>query len=417
MLIQCLDDEPRVELLLRRILKPLGHELRFDSSVQTFKEGVGASTPDLVMLDLGLGRESGIDVIHWLAQSDLRLPLVLLSGRGDSLLDTARRVAEGHGVWVPGIVNKGRLARELPAVLDEAFHSMPTAVAAPPPSVQDGPARPKQSANRRRLEPAALQSAISAGAVLPYLQPIVATDTGALRGAEVLARLRLPNGKILNAGHFIPLAESHDLILPLTEALFQRLLDQKQLLVGPALDFLAVNLSAASLNQQHTVDLVQALVTGLEDHCRVRTEITETAATQSAQQMQSLTARIKLTGASLAIDDFGTGYSSLRALAELPFETLKIDLSFVDEMFDSPKSLRLLRAIIGFGRSLDLQLVAEGVETEAQRQLLVTEGVDLAQGYLFGKPMSIEAFSEAFTNRSGTITPALNHPKRFSRAS
>jgi CheY-like chemotaxis protein len=112
-------------------------------------------------------------------------------------------------------------------------------------------------------------------------------------------------------------------------------------------------------------------------------------------------------GVSLAIDDFGIGYSSMRALAELPFDTLKIDLSFVSEMFDSPKALRLLRAMISFGQRLELQVVAEGVETEAQRRLLIAEGVDLAQGYLFGRPMPADALAQVVRVRSADADPEM----------
>lgn len=399
MLIYCLDDEPRVEILLRRLLDPQGHELQFESSVSAFKQRVAHTAPDLILLDLGLGQKSGIDVIHWLAEHGVNSPVVLLSGLGDSLLDTTRRVAEGHGIDVRSVINKVRLARDLPAVVDEI-----AAAAAPDhtePLTTHAEEEPARTPVERKsyLKPESLQLAIAESAILPYLQPIVSTATGALRGAEVLARLRLPNGRILDAGYFIPLAETHQLLCPITKSLFDRLLEQKQRLADTALDFIAVNLSAPCLEDERGIDLMRSLVTGLEGICAVRGEITESVATQSAQQSQVMAARIKLAGASLAIDDFGTGYSSLRALAELPFETLKIDTSFVHEMFDSPKSLHLLRAIISFGRNLGLKLVAEGVETEAQREFLSTEGVELAQGFLFGAPMPIDDFIKKFPKR------------------
>nr|WP_200348330.1 EAL domain-containing protein [Halochromatium glycolicum] len=399
MLIHCLDDEPRVELLLQRILDAQGHELRFDSSVKDFKAAVAGTTPDLILLDLGLGQESGIDVIHWLAEHDLVLPLVLLSGRGDSLLDTARRVAEGHGVAVRGVVNKGRLARDLPALLDELSAADPSNDIKPAPAHEDEAPPPLPNARRSYLKPESLQLAISQGAILPFLQPIVSIADGTLSGAEVLARLRLPNGRILDAGYFIPVAEAHNLLSPVTESLLDRLLEKRSQLAEVALDFLAVNLSAPCLEDGRGVELVRSLVTGLEGICTVRTEITESVATQATQRIQATAAHIKLAGASLAIDDFGTGYSSLRALAELPFETLKIDTSFVNEMFDSQKTLNLLRAIIKFGHGLGLQLVAEGIETEAQRELLIAEGVDFGQGFLFGAPMPIDEFIKRFPQR------------------
>jgi EAL domain-containing protein (putative c-di-GMP-specific phosphodiesterase class I) len=115
-------------------------------------------------------------------------------------------------------------------------------------------------------------------------------------------------------------------------------------------------------------------------------------------------------GARVAIDDFGTGYSSLHRLAVLPVDTLKIDLSFVAEMLDSGKALRVFHAIVAFGRSLGLQLIAEGVETEEQRQLIASH-VDLAQGHLFGEPMTADALLRKFP---GHAAPAPG-PSRVSR--
>jgi len=124
----------------------------------------------------------------------------------------------------------------------------------------------------------------------------------------------------------------------------------------------------------------------------VRVELTETARIADSQPVRELAAQVSLLGASLAVDDFGTGYSCIRALTELPFDTLKVDLSFVAEMFDSAKAMKMLIAIIALGHGLGLKVVAEGVETEAQWRVLVESGADLLQGYLFGRPMDILEF-------------------------
>ncbi|MBK5940071.1 EAL domain-containing response regulator [Halochromatium roseum] len=394
--ITCLDDDPRLEGLLRRLLRRLGHELRFDCSVNAFKNGLSEAVPDLMLIDLGLGQESGIDVIHWLADQGLRLPIVLLSGRGDCLLDTARRIALGRDLVVLGIINKARLSTELLTVLEHWHRCEATEQCAPSPAPVTAAAPLGAQTPKPSLDVETLRELIGQGAVVPYLQPIVDPRDGSLQGAETLARLRLPDGQILGAGSFIPLAEDHKLIYPITQCLVQALIEQRRQLTSLGLEFIAINLPPNGLEDQPALDLVRALVTEFGNTCAVHVEITETACSLSPQQTQSLAANIRLAGAKLAIDDFGTGYSSMRALAELPFETLKIDLSFVSEMFDSPKALSLLRSIIAFGQNLELKLVAEGVETEAQRQLLVTEEVNLAQGFLFGRPMSIEAFVERY---------------------
>ncbi|WP_296806069.1 EAL domain-containing protein [Thiocapsa sp.] len=379
----CLDDDPRLIAVLGRFLKRFGHAADFHVSVSSFKAALASNLPELVLLDLALGRENGIDVIHWLAETHPEIPVVLLSGHGDDLLDTARRVALSTGIQVLGTVSKSRMVTELPAILERGVAA---ASRRPHHDVQTRDALTRQE----------LESQIRGGAIVAYLQPIVSPVDGRLEGAEVLARLRLPSGQILGAAEFIPLAESSGLIYEITETLFERLIESRETLAATGVVFIAVNLSPLILQQERALVLLRRLVDGLAEICTVKIEMTESAASAYPDVVRSVAAQIRLMGVSLAIDDFGIGYSSMRALAELPFDSLKIDLSFVSEMFDSPKALRLLRAMISFGRTLELQVVAEGVETEAQRRLLIEAGVDFAQGYLFGKPMTAEVLASTF---------------------
>lgn len=394
----CLDDDPRIEAVLGRFLKRFGHTVDFQVSVASFKAALASDLPELILLDLGLGRDNGIDVIHWLAATYPDIPIVLLSGHGDDLLDTARRIARSTGIQVLGAVSKSRMVKELPAVLEKG--------------VSTASRRPHQDLRTRDvLTRQELEWQIRAGGIIAYLQPIVSPSDGRLKGAEVLARLRLPSGQILGAAEFIPLAESSGLIYEVTETLFEHLIASRETLASYGLTFIAVNLSPLILQQERALVLVRRLVDGLEGICAVKIEMTESAASAYPDILRSVAAQIHLMGASLAIDDFGIGYSSMRALAELPFETLKIDLSFVSEMFDSPKALRLLRAMISFAQTLELQVVAEGVETEAQRRLLIETGIDLAQGYLFGRPMTMETLTSTFSapqadSASGCVTEA-----------
>ncbi len=381
--LMCLDDDPRMEPALRRFAVRLGHAVRFHTAAASFKTDVQARPPDLIVLDLELGQENGIDIIHWLAQAQTRAPLILLSGHGDDLLDTARRIARASGIEVLGVVSKGRIVRDLPPLLEQGRRE------APPPV-------PAQAAETPVLTVGDLARFIREDRIEPYFQPIVEPGDGRLRGAEVLARLRLPSGRVLGPAAFIPLAESAGLLMALSESLFARILRLKPQLVPLQLGFLSVNLSAAALDHDRAVALVRGLLVGLQDCCRLAVEMTETAAMADSPPARDLTARISLLGASLSMDDFGTGYSSIRALTELPFDTLKIDLSFVSEMFDSAKAQTVLRAIVTLGHSLGLKVVAEGVETEAQRRFLIAAGADLAQGFLFGRPMDIAALTRAY---------------------
>jgi EAL domain-containing protein (putative c-di-GMP-specific phosphodiesterase class I)/DNA-binding response OmpR family regulator len=388
-----LDDDPRMEKVLGRFLMRFDHTVDFHASVASFKAALASDPPDLILLDLGLGQENGINVIHWLAEVHPRIPIVLLSGHGDDLLDTARRIARATGIRVLGAISKSRMVAELPPLLDQGILGS-----------FDGPKADLQG--RHEITRQELEGVIRNGGIVPHLQPIVSPVDGHLIGAEVLARLRLGDGRILGAGDFVPFAESIGLIYGVTEALFERLIKSAATLAPLSLTFLSVNLSPLILQQERALVLVRRLVEGFAGVCAIKIEMTETAASAYPETVLSVAAQIHLMGVSLAIDDFGIGYSSMRALAELPFDTLKVDLSFVSEMFDSPKALRLLRAMICFGQTLELQVVAEGVETEAQRRALIAAGVDLAQGYLFGKPMTAQALVQAFAVPAAVVEPA-----------
>jgi len=387
----CLDDDPRMEAVLARFLKGYGHSVDFHVSVASFEAALDANPADLVLLDLDLGRENGIDVIHWLAATHPGIPIVLLSGHGDELLDTAQRIARSAGIQVLGAISKSRTALELPGILKkDVTHAA------------RGPQQDFQA--QGALTRKGLEGKIRRDRVAAYFQPIVSPANGHLRGAEVLARVQLPSGKVLGAGEFIPLAESSDLIYAVTETLFERLIESRETLAGSGLAFISVNLSPLILQQERALLLMRRLVDGLAGACAIKAEITESAASAYPDVVRSVAAQIHLMGVSLAIDDFGIGHSSMRVLAELPFDTMKIDVSFVSEMFDSAKALKLLRAMIRFGQTLELQVVAEGVETEAQRQVLIESGIDLAQGYLFGKPVPLEVLARTFSEPESAPT-------------
>ncbi|WP_295543193.1 EAL domain-containing response regulator [uncultured Thiohalocapsa sp.] len=388
MQLTCLDDDPRMEPTLRRFAGRLGHDVRYHANASAFKQDILSHPPELVVLDLELGRETGLDIVKWLSQQRLQLPIVLLSGHGDELLDTARRIASANGLTVRGAVSKASMVRDLPPLLAAQQPSTPPP---PPPSgmLAEAPAQPAA------LDGPTLAGHIAAGRIEPFFQPIVAGD-GTLKDLEVLTRLRLPDGTIVGAEQVIPLAEASGLIPSLTESLFERLLAAKATLADLSLDHLSVNLSVAQLDIVLAKALVRRLVDGLAGCCDVRVELTESANLADSQAVRELGAELRLLGASLAMDDFGTGYSSIRALAELPYDTLKLDLCFVAEMFDSSKAERLLAAILILSQNLGLKVVAEGVETLAQAQWLREAGVDRFQGYLFGPPTPLDEVMSRF---------------------
>ncbi|WPL16596.1 Cyclic di-GMP phosphodiesterase YahA [Thiorhodovibrio winogradskyi] len=380
MRVLCLDDDPRMARVLTRMIGALGHECRFCSSLPEFKASAMLWLPDLLVLDLGLGQHTGLDVIAWLTRLPVAPPVLLASGFGTDVMDTARRFARDSGLQVIGQVSKANLAKELP----EALRA-------------DWPSTSQPSTKTTLDTPISvelLRDRIFAGAIEPRFQPIVDLQTGHIRGVEVLSRLRLADGGLLPPSRFIPLAESSGLISALTQALIARLIEMSARLDALSVQHLGLNLSWNSLNAGEAEALISPLVSALADGCHLDIELTETVSPANLQMLRRTGAELRLLGARIAIDDFGTGYSSVRNLAELPVDVLKIDMSFVREMFDSAKGLAILRGIIHLGHDIGLELIAEGVENQDQRQALVKAGVGYAQGFLFHPPMSLSHLEE-----------------------
>jgi len=225
-------------------------------------------------------------------------------------------------------------------------------------------------------------------------QPKVEIASGRIVGAEALLRWRLPGHGDIPPAHFIPLAEQTNLILPIGEWVLKRVCAdyrswREQV---PEPGRVSINLSLKQLQQASFITRFASVFRdfGVQPNC-LELEITETTLMSNAPRTLRMLGELHDLGISLAIDDFGTGYSSLSALQQLPVETLKIDQSFVRNAADDGQDATLVRTIIEMGRNLGLQVVAEGVETEAQLEFLAARGCDYAQGRLFGEPLSAEA--------------------------
>jgi len=230
------------------------------------------------------------------------------------------------------------------------------------------------------------------------LQVDAIQDNGTYRpiGAEVLIRWKHPEHGLISPAQFIPLAEETGLILPIglwvLDTACAQIKTWEHHSVAKNL-LLAVNVSAKQFRQTDFVDQVKAIVEyhGI-DPCLLKLELTESLLLDNIDATIATMSALKDIGIQFSLDDFGTGYSSLQYLKRLPLDQLKIDQSFVrDITFDSSDSA-IVRTIIAMARGLNLQYIAEGVETEDQRQLLLNMDCTHFQGYLYGKPMPIEQF-------------------------
>jgi len=240
-----------------------------------------------------------------------------------------------------------------------------------------------------------LKRAIACNEMKVYYQAEVSTKDHRIIGFEALVRWNHPTRGLLGPNEFISVAEETGLIVPLglwvlREASRQMVVWQKSMPRAPALT-ISVNVSFRQLAAAGLArDFEQVLAdTGLDPRC-LKLEMTESSIIENAEVALVTLRRFKELNIGLEIDDFGTGYSSLGYLRQLPFDTLKIDCSFVKELGTKSDSTEVIRTMFGLAKSLNLNVVAEGVETEDQLTRLRAMGCSLAQGFYFSKPVDAE---------------------------
>lgn len=261
--------------------------------------------------------------------------------------------------------------------------------------------RMESTAKERAALESDMRQALAQQQFLLYYQPQV-KGASQLTGAEALIRWRHPLRGMVSPLEFIPLAEESGLILPIGQWVLQEACDQlARWADAPGLSHLsiAVNVSARQFRQASFVDQVLAAIaqSGANPK-RLKLELTESLLVQDVDQVIKKMTTLKQLGVSFSLDDFGTGYSSLSYLKLLPLDQLKIDASFVRDILDDPNDASIAKTIVALAHSLDLGVIAEGVETDAQRAFLAGSGCHDCQGYLFSRPVAVADF-EQFAHR------------------
>jgi len=242
---------------------------------------------------------------------------------------------------------------------------------------------------RRRELQGALEEAVACSAFALAYQPIVTLTSGELAGFEALVRWPHPEWGMMQPDQFISLAEETGQIVPLGSWVLARAAaDLTRWRPAPRGLYISVNVSARQFSAPGFVDGVRGVLasSGLEPGA-LMLELTESVLLRRDERMLGDLAELKAIGVRLAIDDFGTGYSSLSYLRELPIDVLKMDKSFVDGIAVSEQRLALAEGIVQIARTLRLEVIAEGIESEIQRDLLTSMGCQFGQGYLLAMPM------------------------------
>jgi diguanylate cyclase (GGDEF)-like protein len=247
-------------------------------------------------------------------------------------------------------------------------------------------------AERHALEQE-LREGIAQKQLVPYYQPIVDLEQRSVRSLELLCRWRHPARGMLGPDKFIALAEDSGLIGPLTMSLLDQACQDMARFPGPWR--VSFNVAPQQIQDEN---LVPQLLAILKQHgvppSRLDVELTETALVNDTARARSVILALKSAGMTVTLDDFGTGYSSLSYLAEMTFDKIKIDRSFVRTLHQRPESAKIVQAIVGLSRSLGVHTVAEGVETEEQARALEKLGCNYAQGYLFGRAVRAQDLAD-----------------------
>ena len=263
-------------------------------------------------------------------------------------------------------------------------------------------------AQRQQNLESAIRHALERDEFVLHYQPKLDLRSGRIVGAEALIRWFQPRSGWVSPADFIPVAEDSGLIVPLTQWVLRQACEQAQAWRGMGLPPLcmSVNVSPIDFRQRDFVDNLAAILkqSGLPP-ARLELEITESVLMQNVDETVDILQKIKAMGVRLALDDFGTGYSSLSYLRRFPIDVLKIDQSFVRGLNVNSQDAQLISAIIGMGKSLELNIIAEGVETVEQLNFLKTQQCEEGQGFLFSKAVPPKDFAQMLQVGSATLMP------------
>lgn len=324
-------------------------------------------------------------------------------------------ILDGHEVVVTGSIGiafSGNTSAEAQGVLRDAEIAMYRAKQAGKARCEVFDSAMHQGAVKRLQLETDLRKALERREFLVYYQPIVRLQDGKIVGFEALTRWHRPEGLIM-PNDFIPVADETGIILSINRQMLPEACAQlrswQQLFPADPPLFLSVNISPKQFEQADLAAQIEQLLSESKIDPRwMELEITETIAMADAERSARVLSELKALGVGLDIDDFGTGYSSLSRLQGFRVDTLKVDRTFVSRMDSDKETHEIVRVIIMLAHTLGMKVVAEGVETQAQLDLLKEVGCERAQGYLFSRPSDANAISALLQRRcSSTVTEWL----------
>ena len=335
---------------------------------------------DIIICDLEMPNMDGMEFIRHVGNSGAPVSIILTSGMERSVISSVETMTREYGINLLGAIEKPATPQKLRELIERHGQNAPRAATGPKIDI------PKEEIiaglQQRQFE--------------PFFQPKVELQSGNVVGAESLARWRHPQHGIVAPGQFIKLIELNGLMDELTWAMLEN--SASACVAWHRLGWpltVSVNLSLTSLEDPVCADRITQIVEkgGLAPR-HMTLEVTESAIMGNVAACLEALARLRMKGFGLSIDDYGTGYSSMQQLGRIPFTELKIDQSFVTNSAAHPQHRIILESSIDMARKLGLKIVAEGVETRGDWNLLKELGCGIAQGYFIAKPMPAAGFLE-----------------------
>jgi EAL domain-containing protein (putative c-di-GMP-specific phosphodiesterase class I) len=362
------DDEPQVRSFVSNVLATAGFRTDQFSSSSEVEAALPRLMPQLIILDLSLGDSDAIEVIRALAAVRYRGDVLLISGHDSATLDEVQKIGRLRGIKMLEALRK-------PFRIDQLRERIA-------PVRRDPPAR----------SDASLEAALQHQWLELWYQPKIDLRSRLVCGAEALIRLRHPEFGIVSPGEFLPPA-GDPLYRPLTDFIVQQSLHDWGLFAANKMtNRLAINVPASVLQRP---DFVAHVRRHLPNHPRfpgLIVEITEDEAISDPELAREIAVQLKLYNVHVSIDDFGQGYSSLSRLQELPFAEIKLDRAYVTGCAHDPEKRAMCQAVADLAQRFNITSVAEGVETRDDLEVLIETGYDVAQGFLFARPMMSEDF-------------------------
>jgi EAL domain-containing protein (putative c-di-GMP-specific phosphodiesterase class I) len=370
-----LDDEPAIGQTVSMIAQRAGLQAKYCHAPDQFFHAIGKWAPTHIMIDLVMPAVDGVEVLSRLAQAKVRAGVIITSGLGGRVLQSAERAARARGLSVLGVLPKPFSAQALRVLLSLK------PVGHPVPAIglrEDAPAAEE------------LDRALECNEFMLVYQPKWMLAERRVLGFEALLRWAHPTRGTLRPDSFIALAERTDRIGRLTDVVLAMSLRWLAAVNANRRVCLEVNISGATVAASLPDQLSQLCDDARVQRDRIVLEVTETSQVCDTLGATDVLNRLRIKGFGLAIDDFGIGYSSMSQLATFPFTELKIDKSFVTDMHRSGEMRSIVRSTITLARKMGLTTVAEGVEDRDTVDLLARMGCDAVQGYAIARPMRPE---------------------------